>query len=352
MATDTYRKLFLGVLVIGVTIAFVLVMRKFLMTLLLAAIFSALLVPLNKRMLKLTRGRLRLASVTTLVLVVLLIVVPLTFFVGVLVSQAVSITQGAHPWIESQLQQPDALEHWLSRLPMHERILPYRDEILVWLGNLTHNIGGYVVGTLSSATRGTLTFLLQLFIMLYAMYFFLVDGPRMLSRIGTYLPLSGDERGQIMGRFVTVTRAALMSTLVIGVIQGTLAGIAMAIAGIPGSVFWGTTMAVLSMIPGVGAALVWVPAGIYLVATDRLVAAMFFLAFCAVVVGSVDNILRPRIVGKDTRLPELVVLLSTLGGIMLMGAVGVIIGPVVAALFITVWDIYAAAMRGPGARAR
>jgi predicted PurR-regulated permease PerM len=137
-----------------------------------------------------------------------------------------------------------------------------------------------------------------------------------------------------------------MSTFVVGVIQGALGGIAFWVAGIQGAVFWGTLMFVFSMIPGIGTALVWLPASIYLITTGRIAAGLLLFAFCGLIVGSVDNVLRPRLVGKDTKLHDLVVLLSTLGGIMLLGAIGFIIGPIVAALFITVWDIYAQFMRG------
>jgi predicted PurR-regulated permease PerM len=178
------------------------------------------------------------------------------------------------------------------------------------------------------------------------MFFFLMNGGAILDRILVHVPLSKSESDVIVGRFVSVTRATLASMLVIGVLQGTLGGLAFAVAGIPGAVFWGTLMAVLSMIPGVGATLVWLPAAIYMVLSGQVAAGMMLFAFCAVIVGSVDNVLRPRLVGKDTKLPDLVVLLSTLGGITLMGAVGFIIGPVIAALFISVWDIYTAYVGG------
>jgi predicted PurR-regulated permease PerM len=234
----------------------------------------------------------------------------------------------------------------IEALPGFDRLMPYREQILTKLGELVGTIGSFTVNKLSAVTRGTLAFAVQLVILLYAMFFFLMSGGAILERILVHVPLSKKESGLIVDRFVSVTRAALASTMVIGVIQGTLGGVALAVAGIPGAVFWGTLMAVLSMIPGVGATLVWLPAAVYLVLNGRVAGGMLLFAFCAVIVGSVDNVLRPRLVGKDTKLHELVVLLSTLGGIMLMGAVGFIIGPVVAALFITVWDIYTAFVGG------
>jgi predicted PurR-regulated permease PerM len=148
-----------------------------------------------------------------------------------------------------------------------------------------------------------------------------------------------------VARFVSVTRATLKGPLVIGVIQGGLAGVAFALVGIQGALFWGTIMAVLSIIPAVGAAIVWIPAVIYLLGTGQIAAGLGLLVWCGLVVGSSDNVLRPILVGKDTKMPDFLVLLSTLGGIGVCGALGVIIGPIVAALFLTVWELYGEAFR-------
>jgi predicted PurR-regulated permease PerM len=141
-------------------------------------------------------------------------------------------------------------------------------------------------------------------------------------------------------KFLSVTRATLKGSLVIGLVQGLLAGAAFAVAGIQGAAFWGTVMAVMSIIPAVGTGLVWVPAVIYLFVISRTAAAIALGLWCLVVVGTVDNFLRPALVGRDTKMPDLLVLVSTLGGLFYFGAVGFIIGPVVAALFLTVWEIY------------
>jgi predicted PurR-regulated permease PerM len=134
-------------------------------------------------------------------------------------------------------------------------------------------------------------------------------------------------------------------TLVIGIIQGALAGFAFWVAGIDGSAFWGTIMAILSIVPGIGAALIWVPAVIYLMVTGQLLAGMLLFAWCAAVVGTIDNILRPILVGKDAKMPDLLILVGTLGGLFLFGPIGFIVGPIVCGLFLTVWDIYGATFK-------
>jgi len=149
----------------------------------------------------------------------------------------------------------------------------------------------------------------------------------------------------MLEKFVSVTGATLKGTILIGAAQGMLGGLAFWAVGIDGPIFWGTIMTILSIIPGIGGALVWVPAAIMLVATGEIWRGIALAVFCALVVGSVDNLLRPRLVGQDTRMHELLIFFSTLGGLMLFGATGFILGPILAALFVTVWEMFGIAFR-------
>ena len=160
--------------------------------------------------------------------------------------------------------------------------------------------------------------------MLYAMFFFFRDGKQIVRKIFYYMPLSHDDEMLLLERLTSVTRATIKGTVVIGIIQGTLAGVGFWFAGIDGSAFWGTIMAVLSIVPGIGSALVWVPAVIYLFITGQTLAATLLLAWCAAVVGTIDNILRPTLVGKDAKMPDLLILIGTLGGLFLFGPIGFI----------------------------
>ena len=153
-------------------------------------------------------------------------------------------------------------------------------------------------------------------------------------------PLEADDEALVIERFISVTRATLRGSLLIGGIQGLLTGIGFAVAGISGAAFWGTIVVVLSVIPGIGAPIVWLPAVGWLFALGEPVTGLALAAWCAVVVGSIDNVLRPRLVGSDARMSDLMILISTLGGISLFGAPGFVIGPIVAAVFVTLWDVY------------
>ncbi len=342
---ERFSKAFLLLLTVGISLVFLLMIRRFLVAILLAGIFTAMTLPLHRWFLRLVRGRDTVASLLTILFVLVLIVGPLTGFLAVVASQAIDVSQSVGPWLEHRIQQPDLLDRLLDRIPFAERLRPYQNQIIAKVGELASLTGRFLVNRLAAATRGTVSFILNLFVMLYAMFFFLADGRAILDRILYYLPLSSEDERRMTEKFVSVTRATIKGTLVIGIVQGAMAGLAFWAVGITGAAFWSTVMAVLSVIPGIGAALVWVPAAVFLVLTGKVVPGLLLTAWCGLVVGTIDNVIRPRLVGRDTKMSDLLILLSTLGGIFLFGAVGVIIGPIVAALFVTIWEIYGLAFK-------
>ena len=340
MNRDVIHKTTLLMLVLFITALFIFMIRPFLMALLLAGIFSALAHPLFCRLTRVLGGRQNLASAITLLLIVMVILLPLTGLLGVVTAQAIKVGQSVTPWVQAQLASPDAISQWLSELPFYDQVAPYRDTIIQKAGELVATMTRFLVNGVQAATMGTVNFIFMQFILLYAMFFFLVDGHKLLEKILYYIPMEDEDERRMLDRFTSVSRATLKGTAVIGVVQGGLAGIAFAVVGIPSAVFWGTVMAVLSIIPGIGTALVWGPAVVILAAKGHWGSALGLALFCGAVVGSIDNLLRPRLVGKDTEMHDLLILFSTLGGIALFGFIGFIIGPIIAALFVTIWEIY------------
>lgn len=340
MQASTVSKSVLLLLVLGISAVFLSMIRPFIMAVLLAGIFTSLARPLYVRLRRLTRGREAPASLLTLGFIVLVIIVPLGSLVGVVTAQALRVANSVAPWVQHRLENPDEIMVWAQQQPLYSRIAPYQDDIMTKAGEIVGSVSHFLVNNLSAATTGTVQFFFMLAIMLYAMYFFLIDGDKLLDRILYYLPLEDRDERRLMEKFTSVTRATLKGTAVIGALQGGLAGLAFFVAGIPSALFWSVIMVVLSIVPGIGTALVWVPAAVILAAGGAWGKAVGLAVFCGLVVGSIDNFLRPRMVGKDTQLPDLLILLATLGGIALFGLLGFIIGPIVAALFVTAWEIY------------
>ncbi|MHB1397851.1 MAG: AI-2E family transporter [Trichloromonadaceae bacterium] len=345
MQRNTINNLVLLALVFLISALFLSMIRQFLMALLLAGIFSALAQPLFRWLSRRFGDRSWAASLATLLLFCVVVLVPLSGLVGVITAQAVKVGQSINPWVQAQIAQPAAFSETLQRLPYYEELLPYHDQIFRKAGELAGKLSGFLVEELSSWAVGTVNFILIFLVFLYVSYFFLIDGRILLERILYYLPLDEQSEQRLLDRFVSVTRATLKGTAVIGVLQGGLAGLAFAVVGIDAAVFWGTVMTVLSIIPALGSALVWVPAAIILAIGGSYLKAIGLVLFCGLIVGSLDNLLRPQLIGKDTQMHDLMIFLGTLGGIALFGVIGFIIGPIIAALFVTIWEIYGEAFQ-------
>jgi predicted PurR-regulated permease PerM len=166
------------------------------------------------------------------------------------------------------------------------------------------------------------------------------DGNKLIELLIRALPL-GDARERLLfAKFAEVTRATVKGNMVIAIIQGSLGGLIFWILGIPVALLWGVAMAIVSLIPAVGPALIWLPVAIYLLATGQTADAIILVAFGAIVIGLIDNILRPILVGRDTKMPDYIVLLSTLGGLAIVGINGFVVGPLIAALFMAFWGIF------------
>lgn len=345
MSRGRSQKVFLILLLAAISIAFVAMIRQFLITIVLAAIFAGLSYPFYARVLRLFRGRRIPAALCTVVAFLLLVVGPTLGVLGIVAREALRVSQAVLPWVQDQLSNPDGLFQRLERAEWIAQLRPYWTQILEKLGQAVARGGQFLVERLSDTTRGTVSFLFKFGIFLYTMFFFLLDGRAILRKVLYYLPLPDQDERRMVDKFLSVSRATLKGTLVIGLLQGGLTGLAFAIAGIQAAIFWGTLAVVLSIVPGVGAALIWVPGALYLFASGQLGRALFVLIFCGGIVSTLDNFLRPRLVGHDVKMHDLLILFGTLGGLVLFGVSGFIVGPIVAALFVTIWEIYGVAFR-------
>jgi predicted PurR-regulated permease PerM len=342
------RTAFVLLLVAAVSALFVAVAWPFLKPLLLGALLAGLFHPLYRWITRLLGGRQSLGAAVTLLVLLVLGLGPISAFLGLVLQQALTMSDQAIPWLSQHLGAASTfnVHDWLvQRFPALAKYVPSQEQLLQQVGTAAKTAGAFLVTFASRMTATTAAFLLNLFVMLYAMFFFFKDGHKILERIFYYLPLNDEDETRMLARFTSITRATVKGTLVIGIIQGALAGIAFWVAGIEGAALWGTMMTILSIIPGIGAALVWVPAVIILFVTGQSLTATLLAAWCAAVVGTVDNFLRPMLVGRDAKMPDLLILIGTLGGLFLFGPMGFIVGPIVCGLFLTVWDIYGATFR-------
>jgi predicted PurR-regulated permease PerM len=309
-----------------------------------AVVLAILFAPLYRRLLGATGQRRNLAASITLLMILALVILPLSLITASLVQEAAGIYErirsqeldigayfrqivgGLPQWLVSLLERFDITSLAALQGRLSDVVAQGSQAIASQALNIGQNAFGFVIG---------------FGLMLYLLFFLLRDGQTLADRIRQAVPLTQEEKRRLFGNFVTVIRATVKGNVVVAALQGTLGGLMFWFLGIHGPLLWGALMAFLSLLPAVGAALVWGPVAIYFLATGAIWQGMALIAFGILVIGLVDNVMRPILVGKDTKMPDYVVLVSTLGGIALFGLNGFVIGPVVAALFIAGWELLA-----------
>lgn len=334
------NKSVLAIVVAAISALFLGIIWRFLEAIFLAGLFAAVFHPLYRKILRVFGGNRGVSSLCTLLIVLCFVFIPIVMIGTVFVGQGAEFASNTLPWFQNIINDPGFITAQLEKLPFYGIVEPYRDQLAEGLGGVFVAASSTAVDLLQSATRGTVNAVITALLVFYSFFFFLMDGDRLIKQILYYLPLDDNNEALLLNRFRSVTIATLKGTAVIGFLQGSLAGIGLWVCNIPNALFLSVTMMLLSVVPGIGAALVWIPACIFLAVNGQWVLAIGLFVYCALLVGSIDNILRPKLVGSDTQLHELMIFFSTLGGLLMFGIPGFIIGPIIAALFVTVWEIY------------
>lgn len=338
----------LGWVVMVLTAAFLFILWPFLGAVLWAVAIAIVFEPVHARVREQTGQRSTLAAMLTLALIVLIVILPL-ILVGAAVVQeaaaAVKKIRGGEIDFSQYLQLvvaalPEWVRSLLDRLGLMDLAALQQQLTALLAGS-----GQFITTHLLGLGQNTLDFVVALCVMLYLLFFLLRDGQALSQRIAQTLPLREGHARRLLAQFVTVVRATVKGNIVIAVVQGMLGGMAFAVLGLPGALLWGTLMSLLSLLPAVGAALVWGPVAAYMLFTGQLWSAVGLTLWGVLAIGLVDNVLRPILVGRDTRMPDYLVLVTTLGGIAVFGINGFVIGPVIAAMFLVAWDLFAALRR-------
>ncbi|MFW6093943.1 MAG: AI-2E family transporter [Pseudomonadota bacterium] len=335
------QHVFFFTLLTAATFAFFGLLNAFIIPIFWAITFAIVFEPLNDRFSVLLKGRGGLASALTLLGIVLLIVLPL-LLLALAVTNEVAWLIGAIERGEVDVAAP--VQWFRSTLPT---LFEYAGNLGFDPESLRGNIANFAVVTgrwlaanALQIGQNTVQFLIGLTLMLYLLFFFLRDGHALVERLIEILPLGDVRERHLFARFAEVVRATVKGTFVIAAVQGAIGGIAFAALGLEGAVLWGALMAVSSLLPVVGPALVWLPAAIMLLTTGDVVKGIVLIVVGALVIAAADNLLRPVLVGRDIRMPDYLVLLATLGGLAVFGITGLVIGPLIAALFITLWEMF------------
>jgi predicted PurR-regulated permease PerM len=337
------ERVFLGFVVVA-SLAMLWIVWPFFGAILWGIVATIVFAPINDRLVMKMPTRKNLAAMLTLLLVIAIVIVPAFTIGSLLIDQALEtygrlqsreidfgkifrdIQNGIPPSIKATLDRFDIGDF----KSIQEKLASIVTSGLRIAAGQAVNIGQSAFG-----------FAMTLGIMLYLSFFLLRDGRQLTRKIGEAIPMASDKKAALFDKFTTVIRATIKGSIVVAVVQGLLGGMIFGFLGIQAPVLWGVVMGVLSLVPAIGTGLIWLPVAIYLLATGAIWQGVVLILCGVFLIGMVDNVLRPILVGKDTRMPDYVVLISTLGGISVMGINGFIVGPVIAALFMAAWGIFA-----------
>ena len=324
-----------------VTAAFLFLLRPFFAPLLWACIIAVLFQPVQVWLTRRWGERPNVTALATLLACVVLVVIPVLLLLASFLQQGMSI----YEQIEAgDLQPAKYIDNVRRAFPAAQALL---ERFGIDMAAVRENATSAAVAASQFLARnalavgqGTFGFVLKLGLMLYVTFFLLRDGRALVDKLVHAIPLGDERERMLLQKFAEVARATVKGNLVVAVVQGALGGLVFWILGLPAALLWAVVMTVLSLIPAVGAGIVWLPAAIYLYAVGDWVSATVLILYGVLIIGLADNVLRPILVGRDTKLPDWLVLLSTLGGIAMVGISGFVVGPLIAVLFVAFWQIF------------
>ncbi len=308
-------------------------------------IVALLFAPLNRWLLPRVRQQHTVAALLTLLLVLVIVVLPLAAVAAALASEAAVV----YARLQTGELNPalyfrgvfDALPSWVTAVLDRFGLVSFNTLQRRLTAALTQGTQ-FIATQTFSVGQNTFDFFASCFITLYLAFFLIRDGQARLQPVWQTLPLAATDKEQLLHTFVTAVQATVKGNLLVAIIQGALGGLAFWALGVSGALLWAVLMAFLSLLPAVGAGLVWLPVAAWLVLTGALWKGVALGLYGVLVIGLVDNLLRPILIGRDTRLPDYIVLITTLGGMAVFGLNGFVLGPVIAAMFIAVWRIHVA----------
>jgi len=327
-------------------VLFIGIIRSFLISIIIAATFVTLFYPLYGRLLSILGGRKGAASLLICILLMLCVFLPLSLLVAEVASQAVDLYQNASPWLSDIMERGDSeLIDKIENL----RVYKWLDlESFDWqkaARDVAGRTGSMVASAINATSRSFFELVTSLFVILFTMFYLFRDGEVLLDKIRYISPLKDEYEKIIYDRFVDISRGTVRGTVGIGLIQGFTGAVVLLLFGFRSWLLFGVIMTVLSIIPFVGAWIVMLPAGAIKLFTGEIWQGVVIILVTVLLISMIDNVLRPRLVGRESRMHDLIIFFSTLGGISVFGVAGFIAGPVIAAFFLTMVNIWSREFR-------
>ncbi|MEM9848642.1 MAG: AI-2E family transporter [Bacteroidota bacterium] len=334
-----FPELFFLLFVLLVSFAFFGLIQGFLMAVFWAIIFAILFSKNFDRWNERLTGRRNLAAALTLGNILLIVILPLSIVGVIVIDEATEYYQAIN---QENFNVQEELSKLRARTSTNEKWLADYglnvDKIEAKIQDFITTGFQFIADRAVNITQDVFGFLINFSLMLYILFFFLRDGKRLVEELVWVLPIGDKQEWELLGKFESVARATVKGSLLVALVQGAIGGVLFWIVGIPAAFIWGVIMVLLSLLP-IGSAVVWLPAAVILIIQGSIGKGIAVIIVGAFLIGLVDNLLRPRLVGQDTKMPDYLILLSTLGGLAWFGLSGFVIGPIIAALFVTCWQM-------------
>ena len=319
-----------------ITILFLSIIFNFAAPILWSIVVSIIFYPLYEKLLLMTNKK-SLSSILSLILISLLVIMPSIAILGLIGNELINFINSSENY---------SFEQYFQMIP-DESII---NQLIAWSGlsinDLIEKADDFLISaskmlyqSVSTISANVINFFVSLFIFVYLTFFFLRDGEKILQHCMDAFPMKNEDESYLLGQFQKTTRATIKGTVMVALAQGFLGYLTLLLIGINGALIWGAVMALLSIVPAVGTVLVWLPIALVLFLNGEIMDASLLIFSGVFIIGMIDNLLRPILIGKETKMPDYLILLTTIGGISIFGITGFIVGPIIASLFISIWSL-------------
>ena len=340
MELKNFNVFFFLAVLLGSSIITFFIFKPFLVAIFLAAILAVLFQRPYLFFLSKTKNSKSISSLITSLIIVLIIIIPIiamAIFVGNEIASAYHSVAMSDDFYQKKVEP---IIGGIKTSPLYDTLNLEQFVSKEAFSQYSKQLGQLALNFVQSAYSSVTHLFFMLFVMFFALYYFFIDGKDIVRKVMYISPLRDAHEDLLVEKFVSISRATIKGTFVVCLVQGMIGGMVFYIAGIQSAVIWGVVMALFAIVPMFGSAIVWFPIGIILLLSGSIWQGVFVLAVGMGLISTIDNILKPKLVGKDTQMHPLLVLLATLGGLALLGPAGVIVGPIIIALFVSLWDIY------------
>jgi len=340
MELKNFNVFFFLAVLLGSSIITFFIFKPFLVAIFLAAILAVLFQRPYLFFLSKTKNSKSISSLITSLIIVLIIIIPIiamAIFVGNEIASAYHSVTMSDDFYQKKVEP---IIGGIKTSPLYDTLNLEQFVSKEAFSQYSKQLGQLALNFVQSAYSSVTHLFFMLFVMFFALYYFFIDGKDIVRKVMYISPLRDAHEDLLVEKFVSISRATIKGTFAVCLVQGMIGGMVFYIAGIQSAVIWGVVMALFAIVPMFGSAIVWFPIGIILLLSGSIWQGVFVLAVGMGLISTIDNILKPKLVGKDTQMHPLLVLLATLGGLALLGPAGVIVGPIIIALFVSLWDIY------------